>query len=175
VALGSIVIAIACAGLALTAPRRNLAGDALILMCVMAFGQSLVVSPLSTAVMTSEDDRDAIVGSGVNNAISRSAWLLSVAAMGTVAAFVFRWTIAGSAADGLGLSFGVAPGDALPGDVDLARRFASDAAYSAIGWITAGMAALSAIVAAATLGWGRRLPLVAAKPEESPSGENRAL
>ncbi len=160
VGLGSLVVAAACAGLAMTAHDHELWSRTLPLMALMAFGQGLLVSPLSTAVMTSEDDRDAIVGSGVNNAISRSAWLLSVAAMGAIAAIVFRMSVAGSPAAEAGVSFGLAPSTSLPADIDVIRIAASDSAYAAIAWITAALVGLSALVAAATLEWKRRAPTV---------------
>jgi EmrB/QacA subfamily drug resistance transporter len=161
VMLGSVLVAVACAGLAMTAHWHDLWAAALPLMSLMALGQGLLVSPLSTAVMTSEDDRDAIVGSGVNNAISRSAWLLSVAAMGGVAAFVFDMNVVGTPADVLHLSFGAAPETALPSATEAIRVAASDTAYAAIGWITAALVALSAVIAGLTLEWKPRAPVVA--------------
>ena len=143
--------------MAVTAHDHELWSKALPLMALMAFGQGLLVSPLSTAVMTSEDDRDAIVGSGVNNAISRSAWLLSVAAMGAVAALVFRLNVADSVAAGAGVSFGLAPATPRPADVDVIRIAANDSAYAAVAWITAGLVGLSALLAAATFEWKRRV------------------
>jgi MFS family permease len=156
VALGSLFVALGCAGLGLTTSNRDLWSTFLPLMCLMALGQGLLVSPLSTAVMTSEDDKDAIVGSGVNNAISRSAWLLSVAAMGAVASLVFAFHVAGSPAADASVSFGVDPPVALSPEANAVRIAASDAAFSAIAWITAACAAASAVIAATTLQWKRQ-------------------
>jgi MFS family permease len=156
VALGSLLVACACAGLGATTGRHDLWSTFLPLMCLMAFGQGLLVSPLSTAVMTSEDDKDAIVGSGVNNAISRSAWLLSVAAMGAVASLVFAFHVAGSPAADASVSFGVEPPVALSPEANAIRIAASDHAFSAIAWITAVCAVASALIGAMTLQWKRQ-------------------
>ena len=158
VALGSLIVAASCAGLAVTAHSHDLWSRTLPLMVLMALGQGLLVSPLCAAVMTSEDDRDAIVGSGVNNAISRSAWLLSVAAMGGMAAMVFGMNVAGSAAAVPEVSFGLPRPDALSALADAVRVGASDTAYAAIAWVTAALLAASSVVAAMTLEWSWRAP-----------------
>src|SRR5215210_5456801 len=53
---------------------------------VMGFGMSLVIAPLTTTALNSVEGRHSGLASGVNNAVSRTAGLLSIAVLGI---FVF--------------------------------------------------------------------------------------
>ena len=72
--------------LGLTAPLHSVWFVLIPLVTLMGLGMGLVVSPLSTAVMTSVDDGDTGIASGVNNAVARVAGLVAVALLGAVVA-----------------------------------------------------------------------------------------
>ena len=115
-------------------------------MVLMGIGMALVVSPLSTAIMTSVEDKDTGAASGINNAVSRIAGLIAVAAMGGVAAFRYA-SVVGETAGVPG--FGEPA--SLPAELDAVRIAASDAAFAAVAWVTAALSVLSAIIAWTTI------------------------
>ncbi|HUH77283.1 MAG TPA: MFS transporter, partial [Devosia sp.] len=129
----------------LLTPLQNVWFAMMPCMVLLGLGMSGVVSPLSTAVMTSVDDRDTGLASGVNNAVARVAALLAVALMGGVAAAVFQRSF-GSTGD-LPLFFGMRPVQPLPADQEMARVAASNAAFAAIAYCNAALALLSAVIA----------------------------
>ena len=145
IAAGSTLVAISFALMGLTAPLHELWFVLLPLNVLFGIGMGLVVSPLSTAVMTSVDDQDTGVASGVNNAVARVAGLFAVATMGAVIAWVFTRAL-GSFAE-LDVFFGVAPEVALEADAEAARVAATDAAFAAVAYITAGLSLLSGVIA----------------------------
>ncbi|WP_316015860.1 MFS transporter [Roseobacter sp. HKCCA0434] len=138
---GSALVALAYASLAWGIGWGAFWGHVLPSMALMGFGMALVVAPLSAAVMGAVEDADSGAASGVNNAISRMAGLVAVAAMGGVAAMAF----AGAGGDP-GLGFG---------DPD-AGRDATSAGLAAVAWGTAGLAALSSVIGFTLLPWGRQ-------------------
>jgi EmrB/QacA subfamily drug resistance transporter len=149
IAAGSLIVGIAFAGLGFTAPLQNIWGAVLPLISLMGVGMGLVVSPLSTAVMTSVADSDTGTASGVNNAVARVAGLLAVAMMGFVALYVFERAL-GPAAE-LPIFFGLPPDQPLEPDLEAVRQSATDTTFAAIAYINAGLCAVSAAIAWFTL------------------------
>ena len=133
IGFGASIVAVAFAGLGWLAPRQEFWWHVLPLMTLMGLGMSFVVSPLSAAVMAAVDDASTGAASGINNAVSRMAGLVSVAAMGAVVAFAY------GGADGPA-TFGL-PSDAA------GHAEAMDAALRAVLFICAGLCAAAAATA----------------------------
>jgi EmrB/QacA subfamily drug resistance transporter len=148
IALGSLIVAVAFAGLGVTAPMHAPWLAVLPCMVLLGLGMGLVVSPLSTAVMTSVEDGDTGVASGVNNAVARVAGLMAVALLGAVIAPVFDAAL-GSAAE-LPIFFGMAA-EGLSADEEGLRLAATDAAFATVAYVTAALSLVSAGVAWLTL------------------------
>lgn len=145
---GCAVVGIAFAGLAMTMHLQAFWTVVFPLMVIMGIGMALVVSPLSTAVMTSVSDDDTGIASGLNNAISRVAGLVAVAAMGGVALLAFQSALGD--AGGQLTAFGEKPIGPVSAAADAARIAASNIAFSAIATIVALMSFAAALVSFAT-------------------------
>ena len=144
IAAGSSLVAVAFLGLGLFIGLHSLWFVVLPAMILFGLGMSLVVSPLSTAVMTAVADRDTGTASGINNAVARVAGLFAVATMGGLGALVFAGSIGGGAG---GLSFGMS----VPGGPTPAAAAATDHAFAAIAYVTAALSLLSGVIAWTTL------------------------
>jgi len=148
ITLGALLVGLAFAGLAVTAPLQQVWLAVLPLMSVAGVGMALVVSPLSTAVMTAVDDDDTGIASGTNNAVSRVAGLVAVAAMGVLAALVFERALGGAAE--LPVYFGL-PANGLNPAEEAIRQAATNTAFSAIALLNAALCMVAALVAWLTL------------------------
>ncbi len=148
---GSAMVALGYAWMALTIPSQEFWYGIMVSMCLVGFGMACVVAPLSTEVMGSVPEAQSGTASGINNAITRLAGLISVASVGGLVAASY------ARAGGMG-SFGVVSD--LPGEAD-----AMSTAFATIAWVAAGLSALSALIA-----WGG-LPK---QRNEAPNGGSKS-
>jgi hypothetical protein len=138
-------------------------------MVVLGLGMAVSVAPLTTTVMDSVVQSRAGTASGINNAVSRIAGMLAVAVFGAVAVGVF-----GTALDARMGEMQVSPevrhilnaqvpklAEAkVPPQVEEVERQALQQAinksfawsFRVIMWFAAGLALLSAVCAALTMG-----------------------
>jgi EmrB/QacA subfamily drug resistance transporter len=130
---GGGLVALSFAGLGLAVSAQSFWLGVLPATSLMGLGMALVVAPLSTAIMTSLPEARSGVASGINNAVSRVAGLIAVAAMGGLAATLY------AEAGGTG-SFG-AFSDAEGHSEAMSRAFAG------LANVTAAMTAAGAVLA----------------------------
>ena len=133
ITLGAAIVSVSFLGLGATAHLRSFWGLVVPLTSLMGLGMALVVGPLSTAVMGAVPDARSGAASGVNNAVSRVAGLVAVAAMGSFASVVYS-------ASGGEASFGAISD--LPG-----HDLASDRAFAAVAYVTGALALVSSLAA----------------------------
>ncbi|MEX0311093.1 MAG: MFS transporter, partial [Tateyamaria sp.] len=103
-------------------------------MCLVGVGMAAVVAPLSTAIMAAVDETQSGIASGINNAVTRMAGLISVAAVGGFVAALY-------AGSGGTASFGIESDSAGHGA-------AMTTAFVGLSWIATALAVISA-----GLGW----------------------
>jgi MFS family permease len=139
--IGALLVALSQFGQALTAAEAQFWTHAVPLMWLSGFGMSLLVAPLTTAVMTSAADNEQGAASGINNAVARAASLLAVALMGRLAASVYGPITPET--PGFGLIAG-----------SPAHIAATSLAFGRIAALASAMSLASALVSA----WGLRRP-----------------
>jgi EmrB/QacA subfamily drug resistance transporter len=125
---------------------------------VLGLGMAVTVAPLTTAVMGSVSQDRAGIASGVNNAVSRVAGLLGVAALGLVLSIAFNRSL-----DRRMAALSLPPNARAEVDAQRSRmaearvddpraRAAIDeafvSAFRAVVWISAGLGVASAVCAA---------------------------
>ena len=155
--VGPLVAACGIALFAVTPQNGNYWTSFFPAVVVMGLGMAISVAPLTTTVMNAVPDTESGLASGVNNAVSRLASLLAVAAFGVVLVTVFNHSLDQHLAQ-LALSPNVRA------QVDAARPQLAAAhspdpmvqhaitesflrGYRAVIWIATSLAALSAITA----------------------------
>ncbi|UJW87755.1 MFS transporter [Devosia sp. SL43] len=148
IALGSLIVALSFAVMGITAPMHSPWTGVLPSVVLLGLGMGLVVSPLSTAVMTSVEDGDTGTASGVNNAVARVAGLVAVALLGALVAAVFEQSLDRAAE--LPIFFGM-PAEGLSADEEALRLGATDAAFAVVAYVTAVLSLVSAGIAWFTL------------------------
>ncbi|MBC7740420.1 MAG: MFS transporter, partial [Candidatus Saccharibacteria bacterium] len=134
-AVGSLLVALGYAGIAINAPAGRFFSHIVPFMVLVGLGMALVVAPLTAAVMAYAKDSEQGAASGINNAIARVAGLIAVALMGRVA----RWSYGAVTAEH--------PGFGLPGTA-MGHVAATGVAFSHIAWASCGLALVAAMISA---------------------------
>ena len=165
VAEGTTVCALAFALLSRLSAEANYFTEVFPAVTLLGIGLAMAVSPLTAVVLASVPESHAGTASGVNNAASRVAGLLAIAALGTVATTVFQRHVDAAAtrfgADGQAALtrsrerplVTTVLGNAGP-DRGAVGRVLTDASvdgYRTVMVTCAGLAALAAAIAAAGL------------------------
>lgn len=130
---------------------------------VLGLGMSITIAPLTTTVMNALDPSLAGTASGVNNAVSRVAGLLAIAAFGVVLTHGFdvsleaglaRMHLPRDAVEAIVAQRAKLAGIELPPGAEAAKRVVGEAfvaGFRQVMWLSAGLAALSALAAALTI------------------------
>jgi predicted MFS family arabinose efflux permease len=87
--LGPLTAALGLALMLRLGADLDYATDLLPALLIFSIGLSCTVAPLTAAVLSDADERNAGIASGINNAIARVAGLLAVAAIGAVVSAQF--------------------------------------------------------------------------------------
>jgi len=142
---------------------------------LLGLGMSIAVAPLTTVVMTAFDQGKAGVASGINNAASRASGLVAAALFGALVTLIFNRELAVAVA---GIDLPAAALAALDAQDNLltaaqipeglaagmAARLGTAidesflAGYRAVMWLSAGLAAASALFAAAMIRYKPEAP-----------------
>ena len=88
---GSMITAVGLAILAIPTTGTPYWSTFLPGVLVLGIGMAISIPPLTTGVMNAVDDRHAGIASAVNNAASRVAFLIAVAAVGPLLLIAFNW------------------------------------------------------------------------------------
>lgn len=129
---------------------------------IMSLGMTVSVAPLTTTVMGAVEERRAGIASGINNAVSRTAALLAIAAFGVLMLNAFERDLAArlrsislsaqvraQLIDGSGdlLNRGIPEGvgEAVQADIRLAMRESFVVGFRRVAWLAAALAAASAL------------------------------
>lgn len=130
-AAGATLVALAYAGLWLSAPLGAFWSHVVPCTALAGLGLGLAVAPLTAAAMQGAEDGEQGIASGINNAVARVAGLIAVALLGRVAAEAY----------GPGL-----PGFGVTGD-SAVHLAATGAAFGSVALAASLMAALAAALA----------------------------
>jgi MFS family permease len=118
-------------------------------VCILAFGMTMTVPPLTSTVMSSVGETRAGVASGVNNAVARIAGLLAVAGLSTVLFASFARHLPGVApAQTSEALTAVMTGQTTGADVAAAFR----AAIKTVMWLSAVCAAVAGCIGLVLIG-----------------------